>query len=187
MPTVCPVPGSRARNGAGNDGERDVPPAGTVTGHAERLHVIRHRPRPAEPDPARFRDLHLGVVPVQAADVTRLDSDDPESLVTPGLPPCQAAVRSGEEVPHGLVVVPDGLLLHDDAALGQPGASGAGLGQLPAALREPGHLPASGPPCALLFDAKVPDEPGVGAVPEQGLLLLDGGLKTVPGHANILS
>jgi len=77
------------------------------------------------------------VVPVQAADVTRLDSDDPESLVTPGLPPCRAAVRSGEEVPHGLVVVPDGLLLHDDAAFSQPGVSGAGLGQLPAALREP--------------------------------------------------
>src|SRR5262249_1444022 len=104
-----------------------------------------------------------------------------------GLAPARPAVRPGEEVHHRLSVVADRLLLHDHAALGEPRVARPRLSELPAPLGEAGHLPAPRPPPGLLLDAQVPHIPGVGAVPQQDLLLPAGQLKTIPGHTNILS
>ncbi len=62
-----------------------------------------------------------------------------------------------------------------------------GVRQLPAPLREAGHLPSSGTPAGFLLDAQVPHVPGVSAVPQQRVGLRGGWLKTVPAHGNILS
>jgi hypothetical protein len=69
-------------------------------------------------------------MPVYAAYVACPKVDNPESLVTPGFSPRRPTVRSGEEVPHRLVVVADRLLLDDHTAVGEPRVVRTCFGQL---------------------------------------------------------
>src|SRR5690242_2705343 len=179
------VAGRRDCFGDGSKG--NMPASGLVKRHPERLHVTGHRAGLPEPDPACLWDADLGGAAVQAAHVARLDGHDAESLVPAGLAPRRAAVRPGEERRHGFVVVADRLLLHDHAAPGQPRAIRPGLGQLAAAFREPGHLPASRTPLGLLLHAQVPHEPGMRAVLPQGGLLGRRGCQAVAGHTVTVS
>jgi len=85
-------------------------------------------------------------VPVQPPDITGAEVDDAESLIPPSLAPRRQTMGAREEVPHGLAVVADRLLLHDHTARSQPRGRFAGFGQLAAPARKSWHAPSGMPP-----------------------------------------
>jgi hypothetical protein len=181
-------PGPRARNRHGGRSERNMPSARTVTGDPKRPYAFRNRPGPTEPHPARFRDVHLGPVPVQAPHIGRSNVHNPETLVATRLPPRRPAVRAVEIASHGLVVIADCLLLDNRAALCQPRIVRTGFGQLAASLYKARHPASATTPTRSLLNAEVPYVAGVGAMPEQRGFLPACRLKAVPErHTNILA
>ncbi len=108
-----------------NRGESDVPTPGPVQADAVRFHTRRYRAGPAEPYPSGLRDTHLADVARQAADLTRLDGNDPEPLVASRLAPRRSACRvpRAEVGCHRLGEISQGLLLHPLEAGGQHGFS----------------------------------------------------------------
>lgn len=156
--------GTRAGNRLRYGREGDMPASGAVQGHAVRFHPIRHLARPAEPYPAGLRYPGFTGFPAEPAHMLRLHSDNPESLVAPGLAPGRPAVRAREEVPHSLGEVSQRLLLSHLAARTQPLNLGPGLSELTRLLQVTGRAAAPGPPPGLLFDREVPHEPGIGAM-----------------------
>jgi hypothetical protein len=179
--------GSRSVDRIRDAGERDVPAARAVAVDPERLHVVWDTPGPSEPDPASFGDAHRANVAAQSADIAGLEMHYPEPFVPPGLAPRGSAVGSGEEVPHSLVVVADRLLLDDHAAVAKPRVVRSRLGKLSAPSGETRHRLSSRTPPRLLLDAEIPYISGMCTVPQQYALLFGSRLKTIPGHANIIS
>jgi hypothetical protein len=116
-----------------------------------------------------------------------MDIDDAESLVLAFLPPAGLSANPGEKGSHGIPVVADRLLLHDDAALREPRIIGTGFRELLASLREARHLTSVSAPPGFLLDAQIPHVPSVSTVAQQDLLLLARRLKTVPVHVNFIS
>ncbi len=96
----------------GHGGEGEVPAAGAVLRHAVRLHPVGHRPGQAEAHPPGLGYPHLGRMAAQSPNALRLDRNNPEALVPPGLAPGGAAMCAGEVVRHRLGEVPQCLLLH---------------------------------------------------------------------------
>src|SRR6185437_682751 len=90
------IPVARGRNRTGDYRERDVPAAGAVTGHPERLHVTGQRAGEPKPDPADFRDLDLRPLAVEPAEVPAASAraGHPEPFVPPGFPPRMAWSKS---------------------------------------------------------------------------------------------
>jgi hypothetical protein len=178
-----PWAGDRARD----DGECDVPASGAVERYPVGLHPSRHWPRPSKPDPARLGDPDFPGAPIQSADVSRPNCDNPESIAAPGLSPPGPSMRTGEEMLHGLGKVPQRLLLDHLASVAQPSMFRAGRSQLPALLHVSRRAPASGTPPRLLFDGQVPDESCLGAVVSEDHLLSGCGTQPIAAHANTIS
>ena len=168
-------------------GERDVPAAHAVPCKTEGPHAVWHRARQSEPHPSCLRNLDLGAVAVQLPHVTGTDRNDAEPLVPVGLTPRRSAANASEEVLHGLAVIPDRLLLNDHGPGGEPWIIGSGLGQLPTAFGEAGHLPPSRSPFVFLLDAQVPHVSRVHTVSQQYGLLFGSWLESVPGHTKIVA
>ena len=175
---------SRHLDGLWDDGERHMPAPSPVSGHSVRFHVLRYLSGPAEPHPPSLGYPDLPCVAVQPPYVFRLDVDYAEPLIPIGLSPRRAAMASGEEVRHRLVMVADRLLLHDHAARGQPWVLRPCLRQLAAAFRESRHAPASRSPVRLLLNAQVPHVPSVRAVSQERCFLGRRQHQPVPGHAD---
>jgi hypothetical protein len=97
------------------------------------------------------------------------------------------AAGAFEEVLHGLVMVPDRLLLNDHRPGGEPRVICPGFSQLPTALRETGHLPATGAPLILLLHAQIPHIPSVPTVSQKYGLLFGCRVDTVSVHMKIIA
>jgi hypothetical protein len=82
--------------------------------------------------------------------------------------------------------VPERLLLHDHAAVGQPRERGAGFGKL-AALFGVARRPTAWLPPVALLHRQVPQVPGVRAVPQEHILLRACGVQPVAAHARNLA
>src|SRR5262249_25159745 len=130
---------------------------------------------------------YLGPVSIESPYVARANRDDAEPLVPPGPAPRRSVVCAGEEAAHCMSEVTESLLLDHLRAIPQPGARGAGGGELTALLQVARGGPAAGTPPRLLLDGEVPYEPGVRAMPEQDGLLFGRRLKTIPRHVNMIS
>ena len=137
MPTTLPSPD---RDRVGDVRERDMPAARPITGNPVGLDAFWHRPRQPEPHPPDLGYPDPTEAAVQPLDVTRFHSDLPKALVHTGFTPCRAAVRAGEEVPHGLREIPQRLLLHCLTSGPKPRVLGAGLRQLRGLLQIAGSL-----------------------------------------------
>jgi hypothetical protein len=179
--------GARRCDRYGDRSECDMPAPGSVLNDPIGLHPVRHRTRPAEPDPPDLRDAQVSDVAGDSFDVGVTDGDDPESLVAPCLAPRWSAMGSGEEIRHRLPVVAQSLLLHYYRSRCQPPVIRPRQRQLAALFPIPWSAAASRAPVATLFHGKVPHEASVPAVPRQRFLLVSRGLQTVSRHANILS
>jgi hypothetical protein len=177
----------RARDCARDDGERYVPASGAVERNPVGLHPSRHRPRPSKPDPARLGDPDFPSAPIQSADMSRSNCDDPEALAAPGLSPPRPSMSTPEEMLHGLGKVPQRLLLDHLASVAQPSMLRASRGQLPALPYISRRAPASGTPPRLLFDGQVPDESRLGAMVFEDHLLSGCGTQPVAAHTNTIS
>jgi hypothetical protein len=176
-----------ARDSARDDGECDVPASGAVERYPVGLHPSRHRPRPSKPDPARLRNPDLPSAPIQSADMSRSNCDNPEALAAPGLSPPRPSMSTLEEMLHGLGKVPQRLLLDHLASVAQPSMLRASRGQLPALLYISRRAPASGTPPRLLFGSQVPDESRLGAMVFEDHLLGGCGTQPVAAHTNTIS
>jgi hypothetical protein len=176
-----------ARDSARDDGECDVPASRAVERYPVGLHPSRHRPRPSKPDPARLGDPDFPGAPIQSADMSRSNCDNPESLAAPGLSPPGLSMSTLEEMVPGLGEVPQCLLLDHLASVAQPSMLRASRSQLPALLHISRGAPASGTPPRLLFDGQVPDESCLGAVVFEDHLLSGRGTQPVAAHTNTIS
>jgi hypothetical protein len=176
-----------ARDSARDDGECDVPATGAVEPYPVGLQSSRHRPRPSKPDPPRFGDPNFASAPIQSADMSRSNCDDPESLAASGLSPPRPSMSTPEGMVHGLGKVPQRLLLDHLASVAQPFMLCASRSQLPALLHISWRAPASGTPPRLLFDGQVPDESCLGAVVFEDHLLSGCGTQPVAAHTNKIS
>ena len=172
---------------ARDDGECNVPASGAVERYSVGLHPSRHRPGPSEPDPARLGGPNFPGAPIQHADVSRPNCDNPESLAAPGLSPPRSSMSTPEEMLHGLGEVPQRLLLDHLASVAQPCMLRASRSQLPALLHISRRAPASGTPPRPLFDGQVPDESRLGAVVFEDHLLSGCGTQPVAAHTNTVS
>ncbi len=172
---------------ARDDGERNVPASGAVERYPVGLHPSRHRPGPPEPDPARLGQPNFPGGPIQPADVSRPNCDNPESLAAPGLSPPGPSMSTPEEMLHGVGEVPQCLLLDHLASIAQPLMLRASRSQLPALRHISRRAPASGTPPRLLFDGQVPHESCLGAVVFEDHLLSGCGTQPVAAHANTIS
>jgi hypothetical protein len=166
--------------------ECDMPTASPIPGDTVGLNPIRHRPRQAQPHPADLRHPDPTVAAVQPLDMMRSQPNLPKPFVHTGLTPRRAAVRTGEELLHGLCKIPQRLLLHSLTAGTKPRIFGAGLGQLCGLLDIAGGL-APRLPVLLLLHRQVPHIPRVPAVRQQCLLLLRGRQQAKPRHTRTVT
>ena len=171
-----------ARDRFGDVGERDMPAPRSITRDPVGLDTGWHGARPAEPHPPDLGHPYLTEVPVQSLDVMRFDRDLPEPFVHTGFAPRWAAMRTVEEVPHGLGEIAQRLLLYRLTPGSKPRLLGARLGQLRALLAIAGGL-APRLPVLLLLHRQIPYVPRVAAMRQQGqqgLLLLRGRQQSKP-------
>jgi hypothetical protein len=172
-------------------GERDVPASRPVHRHTVGLHTQGYGPGPAEPHPSNLRHAHFADVAGDAAYVPLppVPPHDAKSLIQPSLPPGRPTgwVRRVHECDHGLVEIPQRLLLHRLGACCQPRVPGAGLSELSALLQVAWRAFTARMPVRVLLDGHVPYVAGVRAVLPQQRLLGGRGEQTVPRHANTLA
>ena len=172
---------TRTGDRVGDMGERNMPTACPIPGDPVGRDPRGHRARQPEPHPAHLGHPHPTKPAVQTLDVVWFDRDLPESLVHTGFTPRRAAMRPGDEAPHGLREVPQRLLLHGLGTGCQPIVLGAGRGQLGALLVVAGRV-ASRLPVLLLLDGQVPHIPGVAAMLGQRRHLLESRKQPVSRH-----
>jgi hypothetical protein len=170
-----------ARNRRGYDSERDMPASSSVASDTVGACCL-HGAGPSEAYPSCLGDPDFASVAGQPPDVSRLDRDDSESLVATFLAPAGPAVGTAEVIHHGLGEIPQRLLLHHLAALGQPAELSASLCQLCGLCVVSGSAAAPGPPPGLLLDRQIPNVTGVAAVPGQDDLLRGRWCQPVAGH-----
>ena len=118
----------------GDVGERDMPAASPIAGDPVRLHAVWHRARQAKPYPPDLGHPDSTEVAVQPLEVTGLHSDLSKPFVHSGFAPCGAAVRTVEEVLHGLCEIPQRLLLYRLTPGAKPRIFGSRLSELRALL-----------------------------------------------------
>jgi hypothetical protein len=166
--------------------ERDMPAASPIPGNPVGFHTRWHRPRQAESHPPDLRHPHPTEAAVQPLDVTPFHRDLPKPFMHTGFTPPRAAMRAGEEVPHGLREIPQRLLLHRLTSGPKPRVLGARRGQLRGLLQIPGRV-AARLPVLLLLHRQIPHIPRVSAVRQQCLLLLNGRQQSKPRHIRTLA
>ncbi|MCW2944115.1 MAG: hypothetical protein JWR24_832, partial [Actinoallomurus sp.] len=110
----------------------------------------------------------------------------PKPLMPAGFAPRGPAMRTGEEVAHGLGEIPQRLLLHRLRPRRQPPERFTRLGQLPRLLPLARRTRTPRPPMLMLVHRKIPHKTGMRAVLQQHPLLGGRGLKTKP-HTNTLT
>jgi hypothetical protein len=179
-PNGLVVPG--AWNRIGDRGERDMPSVRSVPGDPVGLHTVRYPMRPPKPDPSDLRHPYLSVLAVQPLNMFRSHPHLPEPFMSTCFAPCRSAVRAVEKIAHGLGEIAQCLLLHRHRARPQPIELRSRFGQLPGLLDVSRRGSASWTPTGMLFHSQVPDEPRVGAVPEQPCRLFTCRQQTVAGH-----
>ena len=111
--------------------------------------------------------------------------NDPEAFVPPLLSPRWAPVCAFPPVRHGLLEVPECLLLYDGRPSGEPPELAASFGELTASLGS-GRYCLSVCSHAELLYGQVPHIPGVSAERGELLLLLARRIQPVPGHDAIV-
>ncbi|MDT7582545.1 MAG: hypothetical protein QOE32_95 [Pseudonocardiales bacterium] len=154
------IAGTRDRSGHHREG--DMPSAGGIGGDAIGLEV-RQLPSASKSHPPDLRDVHPRPAPVELLHTLCLGPDDPESFVAASLAPPRPTVRSPTPVRHGLVEVPQSLLLHRLAAGRQPAERGTCLGQL-LALFNVTRYPLAVSSITELLDCQVPHKPSMPAL-----------------------
>lgn len=174
--------GPRPTNRFRYHSEGHMPPACRIASHPERFHIDGHGSRPAERHPADLRDTHLPHIPRDTADIPGPPAppDDLETLIPPSLPPRWPSMRSRVETGHGLVEIPQCLLLHCLRPRCQPSELRPCLGQLPGLLHVTRRARPARPPMLVLLDREIPHEPRMAAISQEGDLLGRCGLKTKP-------
>ncbi len=161
--------------------ERNMPATRPITVNPVGLDTLWHWARQAEPHPPDLRHPYPTQAAVQPLNMTRLHADLPKPFVHTGFTPRRAAVRAGEEVPHGLREIPQRLLLNSLTSGTEPPVLGAGLRQLRTLLQIPGSL-AARLPVLLLLHRQIPHIPRIPAVRQQRLLLLRSRQQSEPRH-----
>ena len=174
--------GSRGRDRLRDGGEGDVPAACSVQGDAVGLRSLRERPRPTELHPADFGHPDPAGLPAEPADMPRLDRNDPEAFMPPGLAPRGPTMCSGKVVGHGPGEVPQRLLLDHLAPCLQPLEVSTRLCELATLLRPARRARPARTPPRVLLTRQVPNESGLRAVSAQRYLLRGRGIQPIPGH-----
>ena len=177
---------ARAADRGGDVGERDMPAAGPITGNPVGLDTLRHRPRKAKADPTDLGHPHPTKAAIQLFHVMRFHCDLPKTFVHTRLAPRWTAMRTGEEIPHGLREISQRLLLHRLTSGPKPLILGARIRQLGALLHISGRL-ASRLPILLLLHCQIPHIPRVPAMRQQPLLLLKGGRQPKSRHSRTVT
>ena len=165
----------------GDVGERDMPAASPITGDPVGLHAVWHRARQAKSYPPDLGHPDSTEVAVQPLEVTGLHSDLSKPFVHSGFAPCRAAVRTVEEILHGLCEIPQRLLLHRLTPSTKPRILGARLSELRALLSIVWST-STRLPVQLLLHRQIPHIPRVPAMRQQLLLLLRSRQQPKPRH-----
>ena len=177
----------RPRNRLWKSSECNMPAPGPV--HSDPVGLsCWDSSRPAESDPANFGNSYLADVARKAANVARLDRDDPESLVSASFPPHRSATGTDEVTRHSLSEITQPLLLNHLTAFGQPLGLSSGRGQLTALLSKSRRTGAARAPVRVLLDSQIPYISGVRAMLPQDDFLGWSRSQPVPRHkSNIRS
>jgi len=162
--------------------ERHMPAARPITVHPKRLDLSGNLAGPAEPYPTDLRDPHLTRLTGQTPHIPlpTTPPNDPEPLMHTRLPPGRTAMRTGEEITHGLGEIPQCLLLHRLRARRQPPELSSGLGQLTGLLVITRCARPAQPPMLMLLTRQIPHKTGMRAMLQQHRLLDGRGHKPKP-------
>ena len=174
-------PWDRLRDGR----KSDVPASRSIQLDSVGLHGDGYVAGPAESHPADLGDPDLPVAAAEPLNMSRFESDLPESFMLAGLAPRRATVGAVEKVAHRLREVSQRLLLHGLRPGSQPIVFGAGRSQLSTLLVVTGRL-AAWPPVLLLLllHSQIPHKPGVATVPGQYCRLLNARKQPKPAHTS---
>ncbi len=175
-------PGDRGRDNC----ERNVPSARPVQSDTKRLHAIRYGTRPAESNPATFRNEYSPGLSVQATHMLGPDCHNTETLVTLSLAPCRSTMGPPEKVSHCLVEIAERLLLNHLAAGCQPCVFVPDGRELPALLQISWRARSAGTPPRLLLAGEIPHEPCVPAMLAQHCFLGSRRKQAIAGHTKTL-
>lgn len=178
---------TRARDGWGNRGERNMPPACAIKSDAKRLDSVRDDARPAKPHPAALRNENFTGFPIQPAHMSRFDCHHAESFVAPSFAPSRPPVRACKKALHSPVKVAQRLLLHHLAPMGQPGMFPSRGCELPALLQVAGRVRPPSMPPRVLLTGQVPHEASMRTMHLQGCFLAVRRKQAVAGHAKTVS
>ena len=178
---------ARLRNRRWNHGECDVPPSRTVMSDPVGLSVPGDGTRPAELQSPCLRHQYFADMTAHPTDMLRLDRNDAEAFVPPGLPPRRSAMRTPEEVAHGLCEISQRLLLHHLGSASQPLILGASLGELAALCQVARRRSPAQPPMPVLLNSEIPDKPRVRAMHDQYWLLCPRRCQAIARHKSKVS
>jgi hypothetical protein len=174
------VAGSRDR--WRNHREGDVPAAGTVQRHAERLCAFRYRARDAKSHPSRFGYPDLGDVAVKSSNVGRSDGYNSEPLMLASFSPSRSVMGSRQVVSNCLRKVTKSLLLHYLTSSAQPIVLSSRRGELTTLLQVSRRTITPRTPPRMLLYGKVPHETCMRTVSLQNSLLRGSRVQAVSGH-----
>jgi hypothetical protein len=177
----------RRRHRVRNPGKSDMPALSAVACDPEGLRALRNWTGPAKPNPAHLGNADFTSFASQAANITRLERNDPEPFVPTSFAPRRPAVRSRHEIGHRLSEVSQCLLLHHLGAFAEPRSISARCRELPALFQVAGSACAAGLPPSVLLHCEVPHKAGMRAVAQQYGLLFDRRHESIPTHANIVA
>ena len=144
---------------------------------------LRQRPAHPEPYPADLRNQHPRPRAADLLNPAGLRTDDTEPFTPSGFAPGGAVMAAGEEVPAGLVEVPQRLLLDGLRPITQPAEHGTRLGQLPRLLNESRRRAFVACPHRPLLNGQVPHISRLPTLSQQPSSLRRRGTQAVARHA----
>ncbi len=172
---------ARTGDRVGDMGEGDMPAASPIPSDPVGLHAVRYQARQAKSYPPDLGHPDSTEVAIQPLDVTGLHSDLSKPFVHSGFAPCRSAVRTVEEILHGLCEIPQRLLLYRLTPSAKPRIFGPRLSEL-CALLSIIWSTSTTLPVQLLLHRQIPHIPRVPAMRQQPLLLLRSWQQPKPRH-----
>ena len=176
----------RSGNWVGDVREGDMPAPGPIPSDAVGLHACGYGSGAAEADVAHLGHPYPPAAAVDFLNMARLEPNLPEAFMHASFAPRRAAMRAGEKVPHGLIEVPQRLLLHGLRSGRQPVVFGTRRGQLCRLIIVSGSVSPRLPEKLLLY-GEVPYEPSMAAVLHKHHLLSRRRQQAKPRHIRKLA
>jgi hypothetical protein len=173
---------TRAGYRFGNMRERNMPAASPIASDAIRLHPGRHRSCASKSHPPNLGHPHAAVASIEVFDMRWFHPDLPKAFMHTDLAPRWEAMASCEKVAHGLIEVPQSLLLYGLRPGRQPIVSGTNLRQL-GRLFAVSRRAATRLPKSLLLNGQIPHKAGMPTMFQKRDLLSGCRQQAEPDHS----